>query len=214
MTYRRMEGTLEGMPEVKHRMTGRDVQRLETRQRVLDAAVAEFKRTGAAEADIRTIVESAGVARGTFYFHFPTKEHVLSELEGHEDVRISGELEQFFGEAHDLPSVLNEVVRAVVAMENRLGSLLFREVLAQHFSPTRPVDDRWDKYRTIRALVAELGRARDRGRLFDDVDPVTSAVFFLVGLYGILIINHRSTGERAEMLDKFVASTVRSLEKR
>ncbi|MCK9905003.1 hypothetical protein CC117_33135 [Parafrankia colletiae] len=202
------------MPDFQRRMTGRDVQRLETRQRVFDAAIAEFKRKGAAEADVRVIVETAGVARGTFYFHFPTKEHVLSELEGQEDVRISGELQRFFDGSHDLPSVLSEIVRAVVAMEHRLGSLLFREVLAQHFSPTRPADDSWDKYLTIRTVVDELERARGAGQLFAEADPVAGAVFFMLGLYGILIVNHGPKVERAEILDKFVASTVRSLEKR
>lgn len=202
------------MAEIQPRMTGRDAQRLETRQRVFDAALAEFKRKGAAEADVRVIVEAAGVARGTFYFHFPTKEHVLAELERREDARISGELARFLTGAHDLPSVLGEVVRAVVAMERRLGGLLFREVLSQHFSPTRPVDDVWEKYATIRVVVEELERAHHRGELFVDVDPVASAVFFLLGLYGVLIINYGSKRERAEILEKYVASTVRSLEKR
>jgi AcrR family transcriptional regulator len=60
--------------------TSRQAQRLRTRERVLDAAIVEFQRTGTGSADINAIVEAAGVARSTFYFHFPTKEHVLLEL--------------------------------------------------------------------------------------------------------------------------------------
>ena len=60
--------------------TGREAQRRKTRARVLDAAIVEFQRAGAHSADINAIVEAAGVARSTFYFHFPTKEHVLLEL--------------------------------------------------------------------------------------------------------------------------------------
>lgn len=59
----------------------REAKRLETRQRVLDAAITEFKRAGMADADVGAIISAAGVAHGTFYFHFPTKEHVLFELE-------------------------------------------------------------------------------------------------------------------------------------
>lgn len=202
------------MVELQHRMTSRDAQRLETRQRVFNAAVAEFRRDGAANADIGAIVRAAGVARGTFYFHFPTKEHVIAELERGEDTRISAELERFFAKPHDLAAALNEVVRAVTAMEQRLGDLLFRELLAQHFSPTRPPDDHWEKYQTIRLIVVELEQARDRGQLFDEVEPVASAVFFLLGLYGVLAVNQDSKQERAELLDKFVASTVRGLVKR
>lgn len=46
-------------------------KRLQTRERLLGAAIAEFKRSGMAEADVGAIVNAAGVAHGTFFFHFP-----------------------------------------------------------------------------------------------------------------------------------------------
>ena len=64
------------------RVTARETKRLQTRERLMGAAIAEFKRTGIAEADVGAIVAAAGVAHGTFFFHFPTKEHVLLELRG------------------------------------------------------------------------------------------------------------------------------------
>ena len=78
------EDKLSGRAAVK----GRDAQRRQTRQRVYAAALVEFKRTGMAAADVGDIAAAAGVARGTFYFHFPTKEHVLAELERHEEAQI------------------------------------------------------------------------------------------------------------------------------
>ena len=58
-------------PQVKP--SARETRRLQTRQRLLDAAVAEFKRVGMAGADVNAIVAAAGVAHGTFFFHFPSK---------------------------------------------------------------------------------------------------------------------------------------------
>ncbi len=58
-------------------MGRRERQRLETRARLYETALAEFKDVGFNDAQIDRIAEKAGVARGTFYFHFPTKEHVL-----------------------------------------------------------------------------------------------------------------------------------------
>src|SRR2546423_15430004 len=55
-------------------------QRLETRDRIFAAALAEFRRVGVAASEIEDIVRAADVARGTFYLHFPTKDHVLMEL--------------------------------------------------------------------------------------------------------------------------------------
>ena len=69
------------MATAEEKPSGRAVRRQETRQRVYAAAIAEFKRAGMAAADVGVIATEAGVARGTFYFHFPTKEHVLAELE-------------------------------------------------------------------------------------------------------------------------------------
>lgn len=59
--------------------TRRDAQREETRKRIYAAAIDVFRRDGVEEARIEDIVEIAGVSRGSFYFHFPTKDDVLAE---------------------------------------------------------------------------------------------------------------------------------------
>src|ERR1700761_8041187 len=93
----------------------REAQRLATRARVFDAALAEIGRSGLAGADVSTIASAAGVVRGTFYFHFPTKEHVLVELERSEEVKIVGELVAAQSETDDLASMLSLLVRRVAA---------------------------------------------------------------------------------------------------
>src|SRR6476469_7549018 len=123
-------------PQVKP--SARETRRLQTRQRLLDAAVAEFKRVGMAGADVNAIVAAAGVAHGTFFFHFPSKEHVLLELESQEEARVAAEFAKFLDNTHELVGALLEVVRLVAGLEQRLGPLLFKELLALHFSPTRP----------------------------------------------------------------------------
>ena len=74
-------------PQVKQ--SSRDARRLQTRERILGAAIAEFKRAGMSGADVHAIVAAAGVAHGTFFFHFPSKEHVLLELESREEARLA-----------------------------------------------------------------------------------------------------------------------------
>jgi TetR/AcrR family transcriptional regulator, repressor for uid operon len=202
------------MTRVQDKPHRREAQRLQTRQRVLDAAIIEYKRLGMAEADIGAIVAAAGVARGTFYFHFPTKEHVLLELERREEVRIANELARFLDSPHDLASTLTEVVRLVVTAERRLGSKLFRDVLALHFSPTRPPNDEWTDHPVIVVVVDEIERARQWGEAYPEVDAFHSAVFFLLGLYALLTTTHDSKPVRAGMLEMFVASVRRGLEAR
>ena len=118
----------------------REAQRLETRARVFDAAVAEIGRSGLAGADVSAIAAAAGVVRGTFYFHFPTKEHVMVELERAEEAKIVAELDTTTTSTDDLVSLLTRLVHHVLDAEKRLGPLVFRDMLGLHFSSTRPVD--------------------------------------------------------------------------
>lgn len=202
------------MREVQDKPQGREAQRLQTRQRVFDAAIAEFKNVGMAEADIGTIVEAAGVARGTFYFHFPSKEHALLELEAREEARIAKELSRFLTAPHDLESALRKTIQLIVGLERRLGSLLFKELLAIHFSPTRPLDDEWREHPVIVLVVEEIQRARDQGEAEIAVDPYHSAVFFLLGLYALLTTTSGSKALRANALDNYLITVLRSLEPR
>jgi AcrR family transcriptional regulator len=198
---------------------GREVQRRETRQRVYTAAVTEFRQVGMAAADVSVIAREAGVARGTFYFHFPTKEHVLAELERHEEARLAAQLEKFLARPHDLPGALNEVVRLMAQMERRVGKTLFREMLALHFSPNRPEvlpgTEQWADYPMMTLVVRAIGLARDRGETYQEADALRTAQFFMLGLYAVLITSHgRPRAARAEILDNFVATVLRSVEAR
>src|SRR6185437_5799392 len=140
-------------PQVK--VTAREVRRRQTRERILGAAIVEFTRSGMTRADVNTIVASAGVAHGTFFFHFPSKEHVLLELESREEARIATELATYLEDAHGLAAVLTQVVELVAGLEQRLGPVLFKELLALHFSPTRPTKDDWSDHPEI-GLAAVL----------------------------------------------------------
>ena len=198
-------------PQVKP--SAREARRLQTRQRILGAAIAEFKRCGMVGADVAAIVAAAGVAHGTFFFHFPSKEHVLLELERREEARIAGELARFLTGTHHLVAALTEVVRLVTGLERRLGSPLFKELLALHFSPSRPQKDDWTDHPVIVLLVSEIERARGHGEVHPEVDAFYSAIFFLLGIYGVLTTTD-DPDTRDTMLAKLVASAVRGLEVR
>lgn len=191
-------------------LSARDAKRLQTRERLMGAAVAEFKRSGMAEADVSTIVTAAGVAHGTFFFHFPTKEHVLLELERREEDRIVKQLAQFLKAQSDLAAVLNEAVRLVMGLERRLGDMLFKDFLALHFSQTRPPTEDGRDHPVIVLVAQEIEDARQRGETDPDVNAMNSAVFFLLGLYALLITTHDWPTRRA-LLDDYVARTLRSM---
>lgn len=190
--------------------SARETKRLQTRERLMGAAIAEFKRAGMAEADVGAIVAAAGVAHGTFFFHFPTKEHVLLELEQREEERIAKQLARATGSEHDLPSMLSEAVRLVMGLERRLGVVLFKDFLALHFSQTRPTDES-RQHPVIVEVAQAIEHAQKRGEVAPDVNPMNSAVFFLLGLYALLTTTHAWPGQAA-MIDDYVTRTLRSIE--
>jgi AcrR family transcriptional regulator len=189
--------------------SAREAKRLQTRERLMGAAIAEFKRTGLAAADVGAIVTAAGVAHGTFFFHFPTKEHVLLELERREEERIAKQLGRYVASARDLSSILEESVRLVVGLERRLGAALFKDFLALHFSQTRPADESYE-HPVIVTVARQIEQARDEGKVDADVNAMNSAVFFLLGLYALLTTTHDWPGQSA-MLDDYVTRTLRGI---
>lgn len=191
--------------------SAREAKRLQTKERLMGAAIAEFKRSGMADADVGAIVTAAGVAHGTFFFHFPTKEHVLLELEHREEERIAKQLGRFLESKQDLASVLNEAVRLVVGLERRLGDLLFKDFLALHFSQTRPPAEEGKDHPVIVVVAQEIERAQEQGRVDPEVNPMNSAVFFLLGLYALLTTTS-TWPMRDTMLDDYVARAYRSME--
>ena len=74
----------------------------------------------------------------------------------------------------------------MTGLEQRLGPLLFKELLALHFSPSRPDKDDWTDHPVIVLLVREIERARGDGEVHPEVDAFYSATFFLLGVYGVL----------------------------
>ncbi|OBB70052.1 TetR/AcrR family transcriptional regulator [Mycobacterium sp. 852014-50255_SCH5639931] len=185
----------------------REARRLETRARLFDAALAEIAQRGLAAADVSAIAAAAGVVRGTFYFHFPTKEHVLAELERSEETRIISELGASNG---DLSSILSQLVTHVLDAEKRLGAAVFRDMLGLHFSSSRPVEDEFAQHPLARFLVGLISRAQSAGQVSAEVDAAELGTFFLTGLFALLATGTHDPAQ----LSRYVTTIVKGMEKR
>lgn len=98
--------------EPPRKRSRQQVRTAATRQKLLDAARAIFAERGLDSARIDEITERADVGKGTFYYHFGSKEKIIKEL-----IRgVLGELADF-AEArcsgtHDLTSLLDALIAA------------------------------------------------------------------------------------------------------
>ncbi|MCD8351023.1 MAG: TetR/AcrR family transcriptional regulator [Planctomycetaceae bacterium] len=61
----------------RYRLTNRQIKALDTKQKIYNAALVEIQTKGYLNVSIGDITEAAGVAKGSFYTHFDSKESIL-----------------------------------------------------------------------------------------------------------------------------------------
>jgi AcrR family transcriptional regulator len=171
----------------------RERQRIETRERLFQAAVAEFQRVGVADAQIPAIAEAVGVVRGTFYFHFPSKEHVLLELVERREEELAAGLRALAAEDASLEAVLASLQRAMEPDPGEEASPeLVREIVAMQLRTPIDPEEGPRESAAYEALVALFTGLAARGELRTDIAPEPLAATVLTSVFGMAIARSAS----------------------
>ncbi len=172
---------MRSVAAIDEALTGRDLQREETRRRLRDAALAIFRSDGFASSKIDDIARKVGVSRGTFYFHFPTKEDVLLELLREAEANVARAVEALPPSApvkKALEAMCVEFARQWEPERDlfpEVGSVALRRAAATLRADTvSPVH---------RALAAALRSAIDRRELTRHFAPDVLADMYLVNVF-------------------------------
>jgi len=171
----------EQIPVLKARERSGD----QTRRRLFETAIAEFCRVGVGPASIGRIAERAGVSRPTFYFHFPTKDHVLLELQWSFEEPLAARV----AAARTFEEALSELVEGLVDALERLGNPgVFAEMVRIHtrHAAGRALVDQ--PHYVLRAVAARFAEAHGAGRLRAGLDPASATHLFLTGVFGYLTL--------------------------
>ncbi len=163
--------------------TQRDRRREQTRDRLFDAALEVFRRDGVAAARIDDIANAAGVSRGTFYFHFPTKDDVLLKLLAESQADISEQLDELPNET-PIGTVLETMARAMAA-EWKDDPDLLREIGTVALKVTAlSLPNATRQHPVQLALIPRFDTAVSRGEIGTLIPPELLTEFFLVNLFG------------------------------
>lgn len=154
-----------------------------TYARLLACAIEEFRRVGVEAASVGTISENAGVSRPTFYFHFPTKRHVLVALQRALEEPISARV----ATAPTLREALRVAVEDVLASRAKVRSRsLFAEILRLHTRSGGGIED--DVLSPLHAALTEkFAQAIADGSAMSKMEPGQGASLYLRTLFGFLL---------------------------
>ncbi|SFD46853.1 TetR/AcrR family transcriptional regulator [Streptomyces aidingensis] len=170
-------------------MVPRAADRAARRETILTAAVRVFARRGFAAARIEDVAREAGVAKGSVYLYFDSREELLRAAFEGLAARSAQVLEE--AAAGEAPAArrLAAMVRAVLALlarERELALVLLDVWSADRAAGPQPLDLA-AFYREYRAAVAALlaEAARDGAAL--PVDPERHAAVLVGAIEGCLL---------------------------
>src|SRR3569833_1266577 len=152
-----------------------------TMRALLDAAAAEFGEKGFHEGSISGITRRAGVALGSFYTYFDSKDAIFRAL-----------VRDMSGRVRDEVAPAIRAAKGQLAAE-RAGLLAFMEFVQGHKEIYRIIDEsefvdpesfRLHYNTTADRIAARLKAAADRGEIRDDVSDVHA--WAIMGRDGVL----------------------------
>ncbi len=169
-------------------------QRIETRQRILDAAVEEFRRVGVDAANIGAIAQAAGVSRPTFYKNFPTKEDVMVEHQIQASRLAAEMIQDAVSDSATTRAFTNRFVDAAFDVVAAADPTIRRELFRSIIKAPPPLDRIHQPLFGL--LFDHFKLAKRRGEIRDGVNPKLIATVFLQTVGGFLMVESESLAQR------------------
>ncbi len=163
-------------------------QGVDKRARILKAAVKVFARKGFHETKVAEIARAAGVADGTIYLYFKSKEDVLISLFEEYIEKLNEKLREDLGSLPDTATKIRHVVRS------QIGHIKAQRDLAEVLSVTLRQSNRFlrqfaaPKFSEYLDIIAEaIAEGQERGEVRDDVTPRVVARALYGALDGLML---------------------------
>jgi len=146
-------------------LSRREIKKQETRQRLLEIALGLFRKQGYDATPVEQITQAAGIAKGTFFNYFETKEAILPALA---EWRLQ-QLGQALTPARDMPA--SPVARIKMALCLVAEDPLTDPLLAQRlFAAMRQKENKRIGTVFIQFLVEQVRLAQAAGEIRAGID--------------------------------------------
>jgi AcrR family transcriptional regulator len=154
----------------------------ERREQILDGAARVFVMKGPSAATISDVASEAGVAHGTVYLYFDSKEQLLMGLGN----RYTEELIRRSGEWLDVEGP-GDVVKRLDRFLEEMSDFHFEEHELQHILFHGGALSEADSMRRLREMLKQFIEKGAASGAFTVTDAGFTADFLLQGLHGALI---------------------------
>lgn len=173
------------------------------RRDLLEAALHAFDQVGVDSTTVADITERAGVAKGTFYLYFDSKDHILAELWQRYLAGFQHRAAPLLEDAsrpwpERITAVVTELVQHALA-HAQLHRVIYRAANARALQMCRQAND---------AVIAVLADAVRRGAAAGELEPVESELAVRLLYHGIdgLLDDHIAR-DQAPRPEQLVAAT-------
>ena len=178
-------------------MTGlRDAKKAQVRQALYDAALTQFRDAGYEDASIAQICKAAGVAKGTFFNHFPTKAHILADW--YDAAMQDADLKSSLSADAPLEACFLNMAENAVLLAGS-DPVLWR---AKHaYAPQSEDIQRSERETDLRVqaqATALVKSAQNRGEIRSDINSEALAALYISAVTGV-IRQWLSTGESFDL---------------
>lgn len=160
----------------------------EIRERLFRAALDLFADKGFAETTVEDITEAADVGKGTFFNHFPSKDHILIAFGEMQLVKLEDAIENARNTNMPMPEFLRSLGLRMTQEPIRNPAII--RTLLQAFLSTTPVRaammDLQKRAHALHTQIVELGQSR--GEIRNDIPPAEIAYVFRQTIFGTLLV--------------------------
>lgn len=171
----------------------------ETRSRILTAAVDCFSREGYDATGVAEICSAAGVSKGAFYHHFPSKQALFVELLDSWLARMDGQFAAIRKQAASVPEALRSMAREArqIVAESTGHFPIFLEFWNQASRDPVILARVVEPYRRYEQYFAGLVEMGIREGSLREMDPHTAARV-LIGLAVGLLVQAQANPDSAD----------------
>jgi AcrR family transcriptional regulator len=188
----------------------------QTRTRILEAALALFRRHGFEQSTMREIAKETGVALGAAYYYFASKDAIVMAFYERAQMELAPRIEEGLSSTGTMRERIGAVIAAKFEYFRPNRSLL--AALSTHIDPRHPLSPFGQTTRAIRERdIRFMTRALDgsKTRIPDDIKSYLPRLLWLyqMGLILFWVYDHSPKQHRSEQLfEKSLAIVVGLIE--